>query len=182
MDRSGVLWFIGPTVPNRTLPEAPPARKSGIDQRRHPRVEKNLQVRIFKNAKGAKKGVDFQASVKTRDISAGGMFIASTFFLKKGAEVEVEFKLPPAPMPLHVTGEILHPSDSPGRTGFAIRFTEFHGDAEIYLRAFLVRGDVHNFVSSFAAKNLSSVPRADHIKLVEMIIRWEILQEGLRDD
>lgn len=166
----------------RIPPAASPVRQRGIEQRKHPRVEKTLQVRIFRPSGGGRKGVDFQAGVKTRDISAGGMFIASTFFLKKGAQVEIEFELPPATEPLRASGEIAHIVDDPAAgkaSGFAIRFTKFHGDTEIYLRAFLVRGDLHKFVSSFASKHLGTLPVRDHIKLVEMILRWEILQEGL---
>jgi hypothetical protein len=69
-------------------------------------------------------------------------------------------------------------SDKP--SGFAIRFTEFHGDSEIFLRTFLAKGDLRGFVEEFARKSLGGVSPDDYPKLVELVVRWEIHQEELR--
>lgn len=154
------------------------------DQRQHPRYEKNLAVRIFKRSsgRGAKRDqVSFSAHVDTRDISAGGVFLQSTFFIKKGTQLELELDLPEFDRTVTVSGEVARVIDDPrrGPSGFAIRFVEYHDQAEIYLRAFLSRGNMFAFVDEHAPQIFPNVSRAQRARLVELIVRWEIYQEEL---
>jgi len=125
--------------------------------------------------------VVFQAAVDTVDISAGGVFLRSTFFLKQGLELELEIGLEEMGRTIHVTGEVARVIDDPSRgdTGFAIRFVEYHDDAEIYLRAFLTQGDMVAFVDKYAKEILPGLPTKERPRLVELIVRWEIYQEDL---
>ena len=150
-------------------------------------MQKGLKVRLFKPGRTKQQTVDFTAWVNSLNMSVGGVYLESTFFLKKGLAVELEFSLPKIEEPIRVSGVVVHvvqekqvrPANTP--SGFAIRFTKFHGDADVYLRAFLARGDLYHFVASFVAKALPKLKEEDLPKLVEMIVRWEILQEALAE-
>src|SRR5689334_17591403 len=60
LDRNALLGYSASVPVRQELLRSPQAR-SGAEQRKHPRHEKSLAVRIFKPARGGKKGVDFQA-------------------------------------------------------------------------------------------------------------------------
>ena len=154
--------------------------KRPADQRKHARYEKNLAVRIFKH--GSKHDqVNFSAHVDTADISAGGVFLQSTFFLKKGTQIDLEIDLPEFDRTVTVSGEVARVIDDPrqGPSGFGIRFVEYHDQAELYLRAFLGRGDMFAFVDEHGPEVFPNVSRAQRGRLVELIVRWEIYQEEL---
>lgn len=158
------------------------AARRPAEQRQHARYDTSLPVRIFRRGEYDSDDVMFQASVGTIDISVGGVFLESTFFLKKGLKIELEIELPDMDRKVHMSGQVARIIDDPdkGTTGFAIRFTEYHGEAEIYLRAFLTQGDMVAFVEQYGKEILPKLPNRDRPKLVELIVRWEIYQEEIR--
>ena len=160
-------------------------REATAEQRRHPRLPNSLPARIFRRAARDKKKLDFRAHINTVDVSVGGVYLESTFFLKRDAAIEIEITLPGIKQVVHVAGTVVHVIDehlaaeSHKQTGFAIRFDRFFAESEIILRAFLARGDLYGFVDRFAAKYLQRLPKESRKLLVEMIVRWEMLQEAL---
>jgi hypothetical protein len=167
------------------LHEAAPAPPG--EQRRYPRYTETLPVRIFRQRSKANQHLDFSASVHTHEISMGGLYLESTFFLKTGLQLELEISLPNPKHKVRVSGEIAYALDEGAAararkpSGFALRFTRFHGDSQVYLWIFLARGDPHGFAAAYAKKRLPRLPESDYEALVELIAHWEILQLALRD-
>jgi len=151
------------------------------DQRQHTRYDRDLMVRMYRRGHRANDQVTFSATVGSADISAGGIFLRSTFFLRKGLELDLEIDLEELDRTIHVSGEVARVIDDErrGDTGFGIRFTEFREDGEIYLRAFLAKGDVFAFVDGHADELLPGLSNRQRGRLVELIVRWEIYQESL---
>ena len=151
------------------------------EQRAHPRHVKKLPVRIFR--RGAKKrdeSFSFSATVHTHDISVGGVFMQSTFFLPKGSAFEIEIDLPKVGV-AHMAAEVVHVIDDTSSSkhekpsGFASQFTKYYDDSEILLRAFLMRGDLSKFVKKVMRTRKKK--RWDEDALVELIVRWKMQEE-----
>ncbi len=148
------------------------------EKREYPRQEKRLVADVFRRG-GRKTSEDysFTATMNTHDISAGGMFLESTFFLPEGTQYEVEFELPHVGF-VSMDAEVVHVLNGNNKSGkpngFASRFTNFYEDSEVALRAFLM----HNDLVKFVRKELKGKKRSwNEENLVELIVRWEMTQE-----
>jgi hypothetical protein len=74
--------------------------------RRYERIDIELPCRLF--IPGAD-GLRFEAYATSRNLGLGGVFVATSFLLRKGLEVHVELALPEGPLPIrsriaHVVG------------------------------------------------------------------------------
>jgi hypothetical protein len=63
------------------------------DLRRYERIGAELPCRLFISEKG-EKGLKFQAFTSSVNVGLGGVFVKSSFLLKKGVDVNVEIALP----------------------------------------------------------------------------------------
>ncbi len=70
------------------------------DLRRYERIGAELPCRLYISEKGAKgeKGLKFQAFTSSLNVGLGGVFVKSSFLLKKGVDVNVEIALPDRPL------------------------------------------------------------------------------------
>ena len=67
------------------------------DLRRYERIGAELPCRLFISEKG-EKGLKFQAFTSSLNVGLGGVFVRSSFLLKKGVDVNVEIALPGRPL------------------------------------------------------------------------------------
>ncbi len=67
------------------------------DLRRYERIGAELPCRLFISEKG-EKGLKFQAFTSSLNVGLGGVFVRSSFLLKKGVDVNVEIALPDRPL------------------------------------------------------------------------------------
>ncbi len=151
------------------------------EQRKHSRKPQKVKVRVFKKGKD---NFDFSAHIRTVDVSSGGAFLESTFFLKKGIEVELELAWPELRQPICAAAEVVRVVDHPRSgqpSGFAVRFVRFHDKSDVLLRMQLTRGDLLRFVEKFVRDQMKNKATSDPELLAELVIRWEMHQETLPD-
>ncbi len=165
----------------RRLEDLRGATDRRIEQRRHVRHADELRVRIFRPSRGRRKSVDFSAVIDTRDISVGGAYLQSSFFLREGTELEIEIALPHREEPVRASMVVVHvmrdgTANKP--SGFAVRFLRFRDDSEILLRAHLAGPELYEFVKTF----LASQPKGTKLgveRLVQLLMRWEMYRDTL---
>lgn len=103
--------------------------------RRYERIDIELPCRLFIPGKD---GLDFQAFTTSRNLGLGGIFVASSFLLKKGLELFVELGLPDGALAIrsqvaHVV-ELDH-AEYPSGMGIEFLDVDAHG-RETLLRYF----------------------------------------------
>ncbi|MEO1175199.1 MAG: PilZ domain-containing protein, partial [Myxococcota bacterium] len=121
----------------------------GTENRKYPRAREETRVRLFKlDGKN-----QFEAYLDTSDVSFGGAFFTSKFFLKPGMDLEVEFTLPHDDRTVHARGIIVREvrvdgSDS-ATTGFAVRFVDYFGDSKSILATYFLHFDLDDFLDDY---------------------------------
>lgn len=146
------------------------------NQRMFPRAKERLPVLL--RMKDKKK--EFEATVYTADISLSGVFFATTFFLKAGMVMDLEFHMPNDPRLVRVRGMIVREvrlDDSPrGRrtqAGFAMRFLEYFADAKTVLASSFLTADLDDFLADYL-KRRSHKPKGELESLRDVLIAWEV--------
>ncbi len=161
------------------------AKSAPSDRRVFPRANENIPVRISMST-GKR---SFEATVYTADISLSGVFFSSTFFLKTGLVLDLEFAMPNDDRPVKVRGLIVREVRLDGRSGgrsgaiagFAIRFTEYFADAKTILASSFLIAELDDFLGDYMDRR-SHKPKNEHDSLRDVIIAWEVgkmeLSEG----
>lgn len=162
----------------------------GSDKRRFPRAREKIPVKL-KMDDGKK---SFEATVQTCDISLSGVFFTSTFFLKPGTVLDLEFMMPNDDRVVRVRGVIVREvrldegrsSRGGQRTtaGFAMRFVEYYADAKSILAASFLIAELDEFLLDYLERR-SRKPKTEMESLRDVIIAWEVgkmeLKEGELD-
>ena len=145
------------------------------DGRGFPRAHERIPVQLV--MKDGNK--EFQATVYTEDISLTGVFFASTFFLKAGTEMDLEFHMPNDDRVVRVRGMIVREvhvkEDSPSETvsGFAMRFTEYYADAKTILASSFLIAELDEFVKDYLERRTLK-PKTEANGLRDVIVAWEV--------
>ncbi len=150
------------------------------ETRRYERIEIELPCRLY--VPGAGEGLRFEAFCVSRNLGLGGIFVASTFLLKKGLEMFVELALPDGPLPIR--SQIAHAvalDDPDLETGMGIEFLDVdaHG-RETLLRYFTPRR-YETFYGAFTDEFphlKKSVPLRDVSLVLNLWEEWKIRNEG----
>jgi hypothetical protein len=141
-----------------------------------PRAHERFPVRL--RMKDKKK--EFDATVYTADISLSGVFFATTFFLKTGMVMDLEFNMPNDPRLVHVRGMIVREvrlDESKGgrrtQSGFAIKFLEYFADAKTVLASSFLTADLDDFLTDYLRRR-SAKPKNEIEGLRDVLIAWEV--------
>jgi hypothetical protein len=151
-------------------------KKSGSERRLFPRKETEIRVKLMATRD---RNVVFEAHLPSRDISIGGIFLESEFFVKAGTKLEAEFELAGLPEPVTVRGvvireERLKSSSGQMRSGFAIQFTEYQADAKLSLASYFLAPQVKKFVEKYQRSGRQHRLRGEEERLVDLIVAWEL--------
>ncbi len=153
------------------------------NRRRFPRQP--TQVKVALEAAG-QRGVSFQASLPSADVSIGGIFLESEFFIKLGTELLVTFELPEVTEPVRVKGVVVREQRQSDRhrgvrSGFAIEFSSFLGDAKLALASFFLGPRIRAFVDAYRQTGRHGRIRKEADRMVDVIVAWEMAEiEGGR--
>lgn len=148
--------------------------KDSDETRRFPRAKERIPVKLTLRD-GNKQ---FEATVHTVDISLSGVFFASSFFLKPGTVLDLEFRMPNDDREVRVRGVIVREVrvDDSGRkakAGFAMRFVEYHADAKIILASSFLIAELDSFVTDYLTRRTLK-PKKESDALRDVIIAWEV--------
>lgn len=169
------------------VPSARPSASSGKkvflpeSRRRYPRADLNVSAKL---ALDGDKSHYFHATLPTANISVGGLFLQSTFFLKLGTRLELELRLPPQDRVVKVKGVVMR-VESAGRdeqTGFAIKFTEYVGDSEVVLATHFLAPVLKKFLLQYTKERRLSASPEYLAHTADVLSAWELYKGTLGGD
>jgi PilZ domain len=149
------------------------------ETRRYERIEIELPCRLYVPGSD---GLKFEAFCTSKNLGLGGIFVASSFLLRKGLELFVELALPDAPLPIRSRIAHFVEHDHPElETGMGVEFLDVdaHG-RETLLRYFTPRryeAFYGAFVEEFPHLK-KSVPLRDVSLVLNLWEEWKIRNEG----
>lgn len=144
-------------------------------RRRFPRAD--LRVKAKLSISGDRKR-QFEATLPTANISVGGIFFESTFFLKLGMALEVALELPPQGRLVRARGtvvriETMQPGGR-GKSGFAIRFSEYLDGSEVALANYFLAPVLREFIQKYAKKHRFE-PKPEYVAhMADLLAAWEL--------
>lgn len=142
-------------------------------RRKYPRAD--IEVRARLSVKGDPKR-SFQATLATSNISVGGLFIESTFFLKTGTKLWVELELPPQGRTVKVLGQVVRTEESSGKKkgGFALKFIEYFDGSEVILATHFLAPKLKEFILQYAKQNRISASPEYLANMADVLAAWEL--------
>ncbi len=166
----------GPIGPRRNGPDA-----TGKDARKYPRAEVSVKAKL---ALAGDRTRTFEASLPTANISVGGMFLESTFFLKLGTMLDVTLELPPHGRTVHARGQVVRVETlSPnGHSGFALRFTEYLEGSEVVLATYFLAPILREFIQEYARQHRLNAGPEYVSRTADVLAAWELRKAELGAD
>jgi PilZ domain len=116
----------------------------------------------------------FEASLPASNVSVGGLFFESTFFLKLGTQLEVDLTLPPEGRVVQVTGEVVRVETKESVSGFAIRFLEYLNGSEVVLATHFLSPVLRAFLTEYANKHHFSATPDFLAHTADTSAAWEL--------
>lgn len=144
----------------------------GESRRIYPRVAVHVRARISVADDPSR---FFDASLPTLNLSVGGMFLESSFFLKPGTQLMVELELPPKQRKVRARAEVVRVvSSGEERTGFAMRFTEYFDGSEVVLATHFLSPVLREFLGAYAAEHRFEASAEYLAHTADVLAAWEL--------
>ena len=154
---------------------------SSTPRRRYPRADLKAKARLSSVGGGS----HFEAVLPTRNISVGGIFFESTFFLKVGQRLEVELTLPPDKRPVRARGQVIRVehlnAGGKSSSGFAVRFDEYLEQSDVVLANYFLAPMLRAFIQDYAKKNRIRASEDYLIQAVDLLAAWELSKGDAAD-
>lgn len=166
--------------PARRLVEPPKAdAKSGVSRRRYPRSELKVHARL---ALVGHPGRSFEATLPTDNISVGGVFFQSTFFLKLGTELEVTLTLGDEGREVRARGPVVRVETLEGQSGFAVRFAEYLDGSEVVLATHFLAPRLKVFLEEYSQARGTTITSDWLDRTIDVLAAWELRRAELGGD
>ncbi len=148
-------------------------------RRRYPRVPVDVPVRL---SLADAPDRTFEAKLPASNISVGGLFLSSSFFLKPGTRLLVELSLPPQGRAVRAYAEVARLEAKDERhSGFALRFTEYLDGSEIALATHFLAPVLADFLGRHWAR-IGVSPKPEQLaQTVDVLAAWELEKASLGD-
>jgi hypothetical protein len=149
---------------------------SQSELRQHPRASLVTKAKLSFSGNGR----SFQASLASQDVSLGGIFFESEFALKLGSQLDVRFELPDGSGVVEASGLIVRVEryddrSGKGRSGFAVRFTEFQNDGGVVLASLFLAPRLRQFASRYLKERIRHRRGMSELdRLVDALVVWEL--------
>jgi hypothetical protein len=167
-----------PNAPKKSGARPPPPLDGGLpgpEHRQFPRAKMGVLFRLWIGDGDDRK---FQASLTSLNISVSGAFLESTFFLPVGTELSLSFELDPEEDPVIARGEIVRQeqanSRGEGRTGFAVRFSEFFSQSEVTLAKLFLGQKLRDFAELYLGSKRARSLNNELDRCVDALAAWEL--------
>lgn len=169
-----------PSAPVKLATPKPVMAKDDSNTRRYPRA--TIQVRARLSLADDPSRV-FEATLPTVNISVGGMFLESSFFLKLGTKLSVELQLPPKGRSVHVKAEVVRvDTNGDGPSGFALRFTEYFDGSEVVLATHFLSPVLKEFITTYAKQHRFDASAEYIAHTADVLAAWELKKAELGGD
>jgi hypothetical protein len=147
----------------------------GAEHRQFPRAKMAVMFRLW-IGEGDER--TFQAALTSVNISVSGAFLESTFFLPIGKQLSLSFELDPDEEPVLARGEIVRlespDSRGQGRTGMALRFTEFFQQSEVTLAKLFLGNKLRDFAEGYLASKRARSLNNELDRCIDALAAWEL--------
>lgn len=125
----------------------------------------------------------FEATLPTVNLSVGGLFLQSSFFLKLGTKLLVQLELPPKGREVMVKGEVVRvESSGDGKSGFALRFTEYLDGSEVALATHFLSPVLREFIAAYAKQHRFDASAEYLAHTADVLAAWELKKAELGGD
>lgn len=163
----------------RRLADPPKADTRDEPRRRYPRSELSVRARLSLVGRPDR---SFEATLPTENISVGGVFFQSTFFLKIGTELEVALELGNDKRPVRVRGQVVRVEHLSGVSGFAVRFSEYLDGSEVALATYFLSPRLRGFLQEYAKARGQSLTPEWLERTTDVLAAWELRRAELGGD
>ncbi len=149
------------------------------ETRRSERIEIELPCRLYIPGGG---GLRFEAFCTSNNLGLGGLFVASTFLLKRGLELYVELALPDGP--LAIRSRVAHAvglDDAEFETGMGIEFLDVDAHGRETLLRYFTPVRYQHFYAAFTEEFphlKKALPLRDVSLVLNLWEEWKIRTEG----
>ncbi len=125
----------------------------------------------------------FEATLPTINLSVGGLFLQSSFFLKLGTKLLLTLQLPDCGREVKVKGEVVRiESRAEEASGFALRFTEYLEDSRVILATHFLSPMLHGFLTDYAEEH-GFEPTPEYLAhSADVLSAWELRKAELGGD
>ena len=125
----------------------------------------------------------FEATLPTLNLSVGGMFLESSFFLKIGTKLNVTLQLPQKGREVKVKAEVVRvESNVLGSSGFALRFTEYLDGSQVTLATHFLSPVLREFLSQYAKEHRFQASAEYLAHTADVLAAWELKKAELGGD
>lgn len=178
-----------PGLPGRApAPAAPAAPRSffspiiemgkqeELEHRHFPRARLATNFELWIDEEGDRR---FTATLRSANVSVGGAFLESTFFLPMDTELRVRFSLEAGGAPVEARARIVReerPLREDEPTGFGIRFEEFYGQTEVSLARLFLDTRLRTFAEEYLRSNRARGLPNELERVVDALAAWELLK------
>ncbi len=163
----------GAALKVKPKPELDP--NDGPEHRKFPRAVMRVAFRVWV---GEPDDLRFEATLRSGNVSVSGAFLESTFFLPVGTEVRASFALDPEEAPVLARAQIIRVEtpgrDGKGRSGFALRFTEFFEQTEVTLARLFLGARLQAFAKDYLASKRARSLSSELDRCVDALAAWEL--------
>lgn len=168
---------------HRPVPGSRASVTQNEESRKFPRTELDVRARLSLRNQPDR---FFEATLPISNLSVGGLFLKSTFFLKIGTELEVTLVLPKQQRVVKAFATVVRVetwSDSAdSESGFALRFTEFLDGSQVVLATLFLGPMLRDFIGEYAKQNRISTSGDYLDRTADVLCAWEIRKAELGAD
>ncbi|MFL5353794.1 PilZ domain-containing protein [Archangium sp.] len=158
-------------------PVIEPGGEDELEHRHFPRARLATSFEVWIDDGGGERR--FTATLRSGNVSVGGAFLESTFFLPMDTELRVRFSLEPGAAPVEARARIVReqrPRREDEATGFGIRFEEFYGQTEVSLARLFLDTRLRTFAEEYLRSNRARGLPNELERVVDALAAWELLK------
>ncbi|WP_375766359.1 PilZ domain-containing protein [Archangium gephyra] len=147
-----------------------------LEHRHFPRARLATNFELWIDEGGERR---FTATLRSSNVSVGGAFLESSFFLPMDTELRVRFSLEPGAAPVEARARIVReqrPRREDDPTGFGIRFEEFYGQTEVSLARLFLDMRLRTFAEEYLRSNRARGLPNELERVVDALAAWELLK------
>jgi len=152
------------------------------ETRRYERIEIELPCRLYILGDAAADELKFEAFTTSRNLGLGGIYVASSFLLKKGLELHIELGLPDGPLSIRsrVAHVVAH-DDEEMTTGMGVEFLDVDAHGRETLLRYFTPVRYEDFYAAFVEEFphlRKALPLRDVSLVLNLWEEWKVRGEG----
>jgi hypothetical protein len=173
---------VPPPVRAATAPIIESGGEEEHEHRHFPRARLATRFELWIDSEGERR---FTATLRSANVSVGGAFLESTFFLPLDTELRVRFALEEGAAPVEARARIVREEREEReaeQSGFGIRFEEFYGQTEVSLARLFLDTRLRTFAEEYLRSQRARGLPNELERVVDALAAWELLKANAPTD